>query len=73
MKLVDVARKLNESGGRPGLLEHDWLRPLGWGRRDWTVREGKKVSLVVESEIPETDAEFESIRQRILAFWKNDF
>ena len=70
--LEDMARKLNESGGRPGLLEHDWHRPYSWGRRAWTQRDGRRLKLIVESEVPETESELEFIRGKITTYWSRE-
>ena len=70
--LEDMARQLNESGGRPGLVEHDWRRPYSWARRAWTERNGRRLILVVESEIPETESELETIRRRIATYWSTE-
>jgi hypothetical protein len=62
--LEDSAAQINEGGGFPLLIEHDWLRPCGWVVRAWTEREGNNLKLVTEADAPETDDEWVQIRRK---------
>ena len=59
--LEDGACQINEQGGLPQLLDHDWLRPCGWVQRAWVERDGNVVRLVGESEMPETPEEWQAM------------
>ena len=70
--LEEMARQINESGGLPGLVEHDWRRPNSWAHRAWTQRDGRQLKLMVESDIPDTESEQETITRRIAAYWSRE-
>ena len=55
--LEDMAKQLNEQGGRPQLHSHDWTRLIGWTTKAWTEREGVHLKLMTETEVPETECE----------------
>ena len=67
--LEDMALQITASGGRPSLVEHDWSRPRGWASRAKTEREGQRLKLVVECDVPETESELEIVRRRISNYW----
>jgi hypothetical protein len=66
--LEDMARQVNAEGGRPQLLEHDWLRPCGWGHRAWTERDGKSLKLLVETLVPESAEDFQRVLEHYTTF-----
>jgi hypothetical protein len=70
--LEDMAFQINASGGRPSLVEHDWSRPCGWASRAKTEREGQRLKLVVEYDVPETGSELEIVRRRISNYWRSE-
>jgi hypothetical protein len=62
--LEDGARQVNEGVGLPSFVEHDRQRICGWSHRAWTERDGIALKLVLETEVPETHDEWESLLRR---------
>lgn len=59
--LADAAEQLNASGGMPILVDHDWTRLSGWTTRMWIERDGKRVRLCAESQVPESPDERDAL------------
>lgn len=68
--LEDGARQINEGGGLPILVEHDWLRPCGWTIRAWTERDGLTLKLLTEGILPENESEWASILEMHDAYFQ---
>lgn len=62
--IEDAARQINSTGGMPQLIEHDWLRPIGWNVSASVVRQGGKVELRTRAHQPETAREHDWLMAR---------